>query len=408
ESESEEETESEFEEEELENRLFGYSEDESQTFHYNRSRNKVSKRVVEDDSAVVQYNTQIPTFKAGNDWRNSCSDDEGRQSGGEDHSDDESEETRDFFFDEAETPQELDVGELEDDDHDKMEKLLIGYNELFAWTSQDLGRTDLVTHAIDTGDAAPIRQCYYRTSPKECEFLHEEITRMISEGIIRPSYSPWASPIVLVKQKDKTRFCIDYRKLNSVTKKDSYPLPRIDDLLDILRHSSWYTSLDLASGYWQIEMNPADREKTAFISQFGTFEFDVMPFGLTNAPATFQRLMDRIFREIVGKFVVVYLDDINIFSSSFDEHIHHLTEVFDHLRFAGLKLNPKKCHFAKKELKFLGYVVNRKGISTDSKKVEVVKNFPMPTNLRQLRGFLGLASYYRRFIRDFSKIASPL
>jgi hypothetical protein len=304
--------------------------------------------------------------------------------------------------------QSLNVGDLRWDQKYELDSLLIENKELFSWNTKDLGKTDITQHELYTGDAIPIKQRPYRHSPKERKFLKEEIDNMLEEGIISPSSSPWSSPVVLVKQKDKTRFCIDYRKLNNVTKKDNYPLPRIDDLFDMLGTSSWYTSLDLASGYWQVKMHPKDREKTAFITQYGTFEFNVMPFGLTNAPSTFQRLMDNIFKDVIGKYVVVYLDDLNIYSSSFEEHLKHLKEVFRRLKLAGLKLKPQKCYFANNELKFLGYVISSEGISTNPDKVKAVQNFPVPKNLRQLRGFLGLASYYRRFVPGFSKMASPL
>src|SRR4051812_43076423 len=179
-------------------------------------------------------------------------------------------------------------------------------------------------------------------------------------------------------------------------------------MLDSLGGSTWFTSLDLASGYWQVEMDPKDRERTAFITQFGTYQFTVMPFGLCNAPATFQRLMDDVLRDLLWDFVVVYLDDLNIFSRTFEEHLTHLRTVFDRLKQAGLKLNPEKCRFVSPELTFLGHVIDKQGIRTDPDKIEKVKNFPEPKNLTQLRGFLGLASYYRRFIKDFSKIAGPL
>lgn len=179
-------------------------------------------------------------------------------------------------------------------------------------------------------------------------------------------------------------------------------------MLDSLGGSAWFTSLDLASGYWQVEMDPKDKEKTAFITQFGTFQFTVMPFGLCNAPATFQRLMDEVVHDELWKFVVVYLDDLNIYSQTFEEHLDHLRIVFDRLKNAGLKLNPDKCKFVANELTFLGHIISKEGIRTDPDKIEKVRNFPRPENLTQLRGFLGLALYYRRFIKDFSKIANPL
>ena len=179
-------------------------------------------------------------------------------------------------------------------------------------------------------------------------------------------------------------------------------------MLDSLGGAAWFTSLDLASGYWQVEMDPRDKEKTAFITQFGTFQFNVMPFGLCNAPATFQRLMDEVLHDDLGTFVVVYLDDLNIYSQTFNEHLQHLRQIFDRLKDAGLKLNPEKCMFASTELAFLGHIISKEGIRTDPAKIDKVRDFPQPKNLTQLRGFLGLASYYRRFIKDFYKIANPL
>src|SRR5271170_3262103 len=290
----------------------------------------------------------------------------------------------------------------------QLDQLLYEYQDVIANDKDPPGRTDLITHSIVTDNTLPIKQRPYRLFPTEHDFVAKELDQMLEQGIIQPSQSPWAFPIVLVKKKNgKMRFCVDYRKLNKVIKRDAYPLPRIDEILDSLGKAKWFTSLDLASGYWQVEMNSDDREKTAFTTKQGIFEFNVMPFGLTNAPATFQRLMDRLFYNIKNKYILVYLDDINIFSTTFEEHLKHLKEILERFRQANLKLNMEKCHFCK-ELTFLGHTISAEGILPDPTKVDKVKNFAVPTNLTELRGFIGLASYYRRFIQDFSTIVEPM
>jgi hypothetical protein len=233
---------------------------------------------------------------------------------------------------------------------------------------------------------------------------------MEQQGIVQKSISPWASPVVIVDKKggDK-RICIDYRKLNAVTKTDAYPLPRIDDTLESFRESQWFSTLDLASGYWQVAVDKDDIEKTAFITPFGLYEFIVMPFGLKNASGTFQRLMNYILQNFLGKFVLVYLDDVIIYSKgTFEMHVDHLKQVFETLRKANLKIKLKKCYFCLPNIHFLGHIVGRDGIQPDPEKIEKIKNFPVPTNLTQLRSALGLFSYYRKFIKDFSKIAKPM
>jgi hypothetical protein len=275
--------------------------------------------------------------------------------------------------------------------------------------TQDLGRTSVITHSIDTGNAKPIKQRPYRTSPDQQEFIKNEIGEMLKKGIISPTSSPWASPVVVVPKKNgKKRFCIDFRKLNEVTEKDVYPLPVIDDLLDSFQGSKWFTCLDLASGYWQVAMNDEDKKKTAFTTKYGLYEFNVMPFGLCNAPATFQRLMDELLRPYKGNFVEVYIDDITIFSKTFQDHCNHVNIVLDVLRQANLKLNMEKCFFFLTSVKLLGHEINREGVMPDDDKIVKVRDFPRPMNIRQLRGFLGLASYYRKFIANFSTIAKPL
>ena len=232
---------------------------------------------------------------------------------------------------------------------------------------------------------------------------------MKSKDIIQPSQSPWASPVVLVQKKDGSlRFCIDYRKLNAVTRKDAYPIPRIDDTLDTLAGSQWFSTLDMVSGYWQVEVGEEDREKTAFCTPNGLYEFKVMPFGLCNGPATFQRLMDLVLVGLQLTDCLVYIDDIIVMGKSFGEHLRNLKKVFKRLRDAGLTLKPSKCVFFQTKVSYLGHIISRDGVSTDPTKISQVEKWPIPQSAREVQQFLGLAGYYRRFVRDFATIARPL
>ena len=219
---------------------------------------------------------------------------------------------------------------------------------------------------------------------------------MLNLGIIRKSRSPYRANFVLVKKKDGTwRPCVDFRDLNQVTKKDVYPLHRIDDTLDALGSSTVFSTLDLASGYWQVEMDHDSVEKTAFTSRRGLFEFTVMPFGLCNAPSTFQRLMDLVLNGYLWHFCTVYLDDIVIYSETFEQHLSHLEQIFNCLPQAGLSLKGVKCDFGKAEVSFLGHIISAKGVRADSKKIATILNWPIPSNKDELASFLGLMQYYR-------------
>src|SRR5436189_3403049 len=300
------------------------------------------------------------------------------------------------------------MGDLNETQKRQLQLLLQKYQDVIA-KEGEFGRIDLYQHKIYTEDGPPISQRAYCTSPTSDKIIKEEIDKGLKNGLIKPSTSPWASPVTLVKKKNrKWRFCVDYRKLNNVTKKDRYPLPLINEIIDRLGGSKWFTSIDLASGYWQVEVVEEDKEKIAFITKYGLFEYNVMPFGLCNAPATFQRLMNTALEDILWKFVMDYIDDISVYSKTWEEHLQHLEEVFKRLRKAKLKINPDKCHFGAQEIQFLEHVIGIDGIKPDPAKVEKVKNFPQLGNTTELRSFVRLISYYRRFIQDFSKISKPL
>jgi transposase InsO family protein len=279
----------------------------------------------------------------------------------------------------------------------------------FASTEVPFGRVRDYVHVIDTGDARPICQPLRRTSPAQRDIVREEVQKMLAAGAIRPSQSPWASPVTLVPKKDgATRFCIDFRRVNDVTTKDRHPLPRVDDMLEAMKGAKYFSSLDAASGYWQIPVAEEDVPKTAFICTEGLFEWQVMPFGLCNAPATYQRMMQSILGGFIWRFCVCYIDDILVYSRSFEEHLDHLRLVLERLKQAGLLLKSTKCEFAQRQISFLGHIVSAEGIRTDPAKVVKVEKFPRPTNPTEVRAFLGLAGYYRRFIKDFARIAGPL
>lgn len=299
--------------------------------------------------------------------------------------------------------------DLSDTQRNQAECFLMKFSELFSSGNSQLGRTNIVKHRINTGDNPPIKQCPRRIPIHKQAVADKEVEKMLQSGVVLPSKSPWASPIVLVTKKDgSTRFCVDYRKLNDATIKDAYPLPRIEDSLDSLGGSRWFSTLDLASGYWQVEVKEEDRAKTAFVTRKGLYEFTVMPFGLCNAPATFQRLMERVLAGLQWDVAVLYIDDIIVHGRTFEEHIERLSSVLQRLREANLTLKTKKCCLFQSKVEFLGHVVSGEGISPNPRKVKDVAEWVTPSTLTDLRSFLGLATYYRRFIEGFASIARPL
>ncbi|GJV05930.1 reverse transcriptase domain-containing protein [Tanacetum coccineum] len=257
--------------------------------------------------------------------------------------------------------------------------------------------------------ATPIAKSPYRLAPSEMQELSGQLQELQDKGFIRPSHSPWGAPVLFVKKKDGSlRMCIDYRELNKLTVKNRYPLPRIDDLFDQLQGSCYFSKIDLRSGYHQLRVHEDDIPKTAFRTRYGHFEFTVMPFGLTNAPAVFMDLMNRVCKLYLDKFVIVFIDDILIYSKTKEDHEVHLGLVLELLRKEKLYAKFSKCEFWLQEVHFLGHVVNQNGIHVDPNKIEAVKNWKTPTTPSEIRSFLGLAGYYRRFIANFSKIAKPL
>jgi len=290
-----------------------------------------------------------------------------------------------------------------------LKTLIKKYGDIFVHNTGDLGRTTNVKHRIDTGDALPIKQRAYRVSFFEREKIRKQVDEMLENDIVEHSNSPWSSPVVLVKKKDgNLRFCVDYRKLNSVTKKDNYPLPRIDDALDRLQGAQFFTSMDCDQAYYQVQNESADREKTAFITPDGLYEFKVMPFGLCNAPATFQRLIDSVLEKLKWSIALVYLDDIVVFSRDFETHLKDIESIFIALRRAGLKLKPAKCVFGKDKLLYLGHIISADGVEVNPDKIRAVTDFPVPKTPKKVMSFVSLCSYYRRFIPNFSKIGKPL
>ncbi|CAI2353188.1 unnamed protein product [Caenorhabditis sp. 36 PRJEB53466] len=291
----------------------------------------------------------------------------------------------------------------------KLQRVVEEFSDVFAIEESELSQTKMGECVIELEKTTPVRQ---KCRPVPLA-LHDRVRAMLRDmekrGVIRKCTSPWASAVVLVKKKDGSiRMCVDYRKLNSMIRLDAHPLPHIESTLQALGENKIFTTLDLLAGYWQIPMEEKSKDKTAFTVLNEQYEFQVMPFGLATSPAIFQAMMEKVLGQWLGKSVFVYIDDILIASGTEEEHTEDLAKVLRRLRECGLKLKAQKCKIGQKSVEYLGHIVNESGISTDGKKVEKMKNFPVPTGREELHSFLGLCAYYRNFVQNFSAIASPL
>ena len=302
------------------------------------------------------------------------------------------------------------ASELTNDQRARAATLLAKHVHTFpAPGSPITGRTEAVVHEIDTGSTRPIRCNPRKLSPKKIKIQQELVDKMLEDGQIEPSDSAWSAPTVLVTKKHgSTRFCVDYRRLNARTKKDAFPLPRIDDSLNSLSGQAWFSTLDLAGGYWQVKMSENAKPKTAFATHSGLFQFAVMPFGLCNAPATFERLMSQVMRGLHWKRCLVYIDDILVFGNDFEAALHNLELVLDRVAEYGLQLKSTKCNLFRTSVPFLGHIVGRASLGCDPNKLSAVANWIPPTTTKGVREFLGFMGYYRRFVPDYSTVAQAL
>jgi transposase InsO family protein len=307
------------------------------------------------------------------------------------------------------------LSHLTDEERAVLEPVLVKYRKTFyVEGSNDFPGTDLVEHEIDTGNTRPIRRPPYRVPYALRDELDRQVETMLDKGIIEPSASAWNFPAILIPKRsldgkpNRFRFCIDFRALNQVTKPDVYYLPVFEETMSTLHGSRYFSTLDCESGFHQVNVAEADRDKTSFTTPLGSFRFRKMAFGLCNGPSTFQRLMDVALKELRGTELWVFLDDLIVFSDTIEEHAIRLEHVFQRFEKAKLLLQPAKCVFAKSEVKYLGYVVSSEGISASPDKIKAVRDYPRPENVKDVRSFVGLASFYRRLIPKFADLAKPL
>jgi hypothetical protein len=308
---------------------------------------------------------------------------------------------------------DLRIDHLNSEEKESITTLCKKFSDIFYSENVDLSFTNTVKHTIRTKDDEPVYTKSYRHPYAMKPEIRNQIEKLINNRIIRPSISPYSSPVWLVPKKidasgkPKYRMVIDYRALNNKTIEDKFPLPRIDEILDSLGKCCYFTTLDLAQGFHQIEMDPGSIEKTAFTVDQGHYEYVRMPFGLKNAPSTFQRMMETLLRNCIYKFCFVYMDDVVIFSKSLQEHLIHIKTIFEIFRNANLKVQLDKSEFLRKEVGFLGHVITPEGIKPNPSKIEAVKKYPIPSSVKEIKAFLGLMGFYRRFIKNFAKIVAP-
>ena len=298
---------------------------------------------------------------------------------------------------------------LSDSEKQQAKNLLIEYADIFSVDSNDIGLCNILKHKIDTGNSKPIAMPFRRIPEGLNEKVDNLVNDLLDRNIIRESNSPWAAPIVIVPKKNgDIRMCVDYRGLNMSTERPIYPIPDSRQLFDTLSGAKYFSFLDLSNGYYNLEVEEKDKKKTAFITRRGQFEFNRLPFGLCGAPATFQKLMNVILKDVNYQKCLIYLDDVLIFSNSFHNHVKNVKIILEKLRLSGVKLSPTKCFFFKKELAYLGHVISDKGIHTDPGKIEKLQKWERPKNLKELQKFLGFCNYYRNFVKDYTEIALPL
>ena len=292
---------------------------------------------------------------------------------------------------------------------DEVMKIIEKHKTIFSTTKLDMGKTNMIEHEIKTTDNKPIA-FKPRRIPRGME---QEVNQMVNEllqtGVIQPSSSPWNFPIVIVNKKNgDNSMCIDYRALNAKTERPIFSIPSSEKIFECVGGAKYFSKLYLSGGYHQVPINQSDREKTAFSTRYGQYEFNRMPFGLCSAPATFQRLMNLVLRKENWLKCVIYLDDILIFGSTMDEHNERLDQVLTKIKEAGLKLAPEKCHFLRKEVHYLGHVINATGVTTDPEKIESIQRWALPKCKKEMQAFLGFCNYYRRFIQGYASLTEPL